>query len=92
MLQLLFLLAQAGSDTTPPAADIAQAARPEDLVVTARRGEHPARLGPVLPDRQEQLLPRARLDLGGGKGLTADVTSHARENVSQLGVTLNIPF
>jgi hypothetical protein len=92
MFQLLFVLAQAASDTPPASIDVAKAPRADDIVVTARPGEHPARLGPVLPDRQEPLLPRARLDLGGGASMTSDVTTHAREGVAQFGVTLRVPF
>lgn len=69
---------------TPAAAD--------DIVVTAHTGEHPARLGPPLPERPSDRIPRARLNLGNGAALTGDVSTHPREGVGEFHLTLRVPF
>lgn len=64
----------------------------DPIVVTARRGEHPARLGQVLPSTTGPLLPTATLDLGDGITAASGVRSHPREGVAEFHFKLTVPF
>jgi hypothetical protein len=90
MLLVAYLLAQAAAEPLP--SQPTPRASPDDIVVTARPDEHPARLGPVLPDNPEPLLPRARFGLPGGASVQLDGGTNAREGVAEGHVKLTIPF
>ncbi|TPE59817.1 hypothetical protein FJQ54_12880 [Sandaracinobacter neustonicus] len=64
----------------------------DDIVVTARSGENPARLGAVLPTEIGPLLPPAALNLGGGAILQSYVKVHPRESVPEMHISIRIPF
>lgn len=64
----------------------------EDIVVVARSGENPARLGTVLPTESGPILPLAALDLGGGTILQSSVKVHPREAVPEMHISIRIPF
>lgn len=101
MIEALFILAQALAEPAPAPPpevgfDLARA-KPgpqskDAITVTARQGEHPARLGKPLPEAAGQLLPKARIDLGGGVAAAAEVRTHPREGVGELHFTLTAPF
>ena len=102
MFGALFILAQAlveqAPASPPPEAgfDLARAkagpTAPETITVTARDGEHPARLGKPLPEVAGPLLPMARVDLGHGVAAAAQVRTHPREGVGELHFVLTAPF
>ena len=102
MLGALFILAQALVEPAPAPPppetgfDLSRAkagpAQPETITVTAREGEHPARLGKPLPEVAGPLLPKAQVNLGHGVAAGAEVRTHPREGVGELHFVLTAPF
>ena len=64
----------------------------ETIIVKARQGEHPARLGKPLPEVAGPLLPKAVLDLGDGVTLASEARTHAREGGAEAHLSLTVPF
>ncbi len=82
-----------GQGVASPLPEVAAAApAANEIIVRARNGEHPARLGPVLPERRDEGLPRARLNLGDGVSISSEVSTHPREGVGEMHLRLHIPF
>lgn len=108
MIAALLIFAQAAAEAPPPPVapgqeveilyKLAPAKRParsadDAIVVTARPGEHPARLGQVLPPNAAgPLLPKASIDLGNGVTAASDVRTHPREGGAEMYLTLTVPF
>ena len=105
MISVLILLAQAATElppAPPPPMPVEAAAKPaatrpaaqpdSDIVVTSRRGEHPARLGKPLPEVAGPMLPKAEIDLGNGVTLASEGRTHDREGGEEIHFTLKVPF
>ena len=97
ILLLLQAATEAGAAPPPEVGfDIAKAgpagAPGQTIVVTGRTGDHPARLGKVLPEAAGPVLPKAALDLGDGVVAGAEVRTHPREGVGEMHFTLKVPF
>lgn len=95
----LFLICAQPVTELPPIPPIAfdlktgnASANSEDILVVARSGENPARLGTVLPTEPAPILPLAALNLGGGTILQSTVKVHPREAVPEMHISIRIPF
>lgn len=64
----------------------------DEIVVTSRTGEHPARLGTSLPEVAGPKLPMAVIDLGNGATLSSEGRTHAREGGEEIHFTVKVPF
>lgn len=103
MIRALLFFAGAMADQSAPVAAPSEApvqtaqpgplrASDDTIVVTARSGEHPARLGKPLPEVAGPMLPKAVLDLGNGVTAASDVRTHSREGGGEIYLTLKVPF